>query len=39
MILNKDLSRIMRIEHFSQNNKIEVLNLKEFVPDDFLIEN
>jgi hypothetical protein len=29
----------MRIEHFAQNNKIEVLNLKEFVPDDFLIEN
>jgi len=39
MILKKDLNKIMRIEHFAQNDKIEVHNLNEFIPDDFLVEN
>lgn len=34
LILNKDLDKLMRIEHFEQNCKVVKLN--EFVPNDFL---
>ena len=35
MISNKDLKRLMKIEHYEQNEKIEVFEIKEFVPDDY----
>jgi hypothetical protein len=35
LILNKDLDRLMRIEHFEQDDKIGVVKLNEFLPDDF----
>ncbi|WP_336690905.1 MULTISPECIES: hypothetical protein [unclassified Chryseobacterium] len=35
MILWKDLDDLMRIEHFWQNDKIETIGLKNFIPDDF----
>jgi hypothetical protein len=35
MILNKDLNRLMKIEHYEQNSIIEVIEMSEFVPDDF----
>ena len=35
MISNKDLNKLMRIEHYEQNDKIEVIEMNEFIPDDF----
>ena len=35
MISKKDLTRLMKIEHFEQSNKIAVISLDEFIPDDF----
>lgn len=35
MISKKDLEELMKIEHYLQNNKIEVSNLDEFIPNDF----
>lgn len=38
VILAKDLNRLMRIAHFQQSDRIDVLDLDYFIPDDFLIE-
>jgi hypothetical protein len=35
MILWKDLDKLMKVEHFLQNDKIETIELKNFIPDDF----
>lgn len=35
MILWKDLDKLMKVEHFFQNDKIETIELKKFIPDDF----
>jgi len=35
LISRKDLNRLMKIEHYEQNDKIEVIEINEFVPDDF----
>jgi len=35
LISNKDLNRLMKIEHYEQNDKIEVIEMSEFIPNDF----
>lgn len=35
LISHKDLNRLMKVEHYEQNDKIEVIKMSEFVPDDF----
>ncbi len=35
MISNKDLYKLMRIEHYLQSDKIKVTKLLELIPDDF----
>jgi len=35
MILWKDLDKLMKVEHFFQNDRIETIELKNFIPDDF----
>lgn len=35
LISNKDLNRLMKVEHYDQSDKIEVIEMNEFVPDDF----
>ncbi len=37
MISKKDLNRLMKIEHFEESDQIEVISMKEFVPDDFWV--
>lgn len=38
MILWKDLDKLMKIEHFWQNDKIETIELKNFIPNDFTLD-
>ncbi len=38
LISNKDLNRLMKIEHYNQSNEIEVIEMSEFIPDDFWIK-
>ncbi|WP_123860274.1 hypothetical protein [Chryseobacterium nakagawai] len=35
MILWEDLDKLMKVEHFWQNDKIETIELKNFIPADF----
>lgn len=35
LISHKDLNRLMKVEHYEQNNKNEVIEMSEFVPNDF----
>lgn len=35
MISKKDLKKLMKIEHYKQSDTIEVVSLKEFLPDVF----
>lgn len=35
MILWNDLEKLMKIEHFWQNEKIDISKLEEFIPKDF----
>lgn len=38
MILWKDLDKLMKVEHFLQNEMIETYRLEEFIPKDFVIK-
>lgn len=38
MILWKDLEDLMLIEHYLQNERIKTFELKNFIPDDFLLK-
>lgn len=35
LISHNDLNRLMKVEHYEQNDKIEVIEMSEFIPDDF----
>lgn len=37
MILSKDLDKLMKVEHYFQNERIETIKLEEFIPKDFVI--
>lgn len=39
VIWRRDLNRLMKVEHFGQNNKIDVYELNGFVPDDFFVKS
>ncbi len=36
-ITNKDLEILMKIEHFEQSDKIEVIELDQYIPNDFYL--
>ncbi|MBU3049299.1 hypothetical protein KNV96_14220, partial [Chryseobacterium indologenes] len=38
MILWKDLDKLMKVEHFLQNEMIKTYQLEEFIPKDFVIK-
>lgn len=38
LISNKDLVKLMRVEHFGQNENVEVIELSEFMPNEFNID-
>ncbi len=35
-IATKDLNMLMRVEHFEQNDSIEIIKINKFVPNDFI---
>jgi len=35
LISSKDVNRLMKIEHYEQNDKVELIEMTELVPNDF----